>query len=88
MPPSVKKSNMGELRAPDVISRNLRSRLRGQLNASGSRSPWSLGDGNVIGQYLHQTETNVTVNWSGGGFVKPGEKHTWTASPNDKSSHD
>ncbi|KAF2994068.1 hypothetical protein E8E13_002557 [Curvularia kusanoi] len=50
--------------------------VRGQLNASSSASPWSLGDANAIGQYLRDTETNVTVNWSGGGFIKP-EQDDW-----------
>ncbi|KAF1836076.1 hypothetical protein BDW02DRAFT_494504, partial [Decorospora gaudefroyi] len=46
------------------------SGLRGKLNNSGSASSWSLGEPSLVGQYLHETETNVTVNWSGGGFVK------------------
>ena len=47
-------------------------RLRSHLNTNSSTPEWSLGDTSKINAYMSETETNITVNWSGGGFIKPG----------------
>lgn len=48
--------------------------MKGQLNGAGSSGDFILGEGSGTSAFnaaLSQTETTVTVNWSGGGQIKP-----------------
>ncbi|RWA14486.1 hypothetical protein EKO27_g555 [Xylaria grammica] len=48
--------------------------LKGQMNGAGNSGEFILGEGSGTSAFtaaLSQTETTVTVNWSGGGQIKP-----------------
>ena len=51
----------------DILS--ITNRLKGQFN--GTNSEWSPTTTGSMGEALQQTEVTVTVNWSGGGAIKP-----------------
>ncbi|TGJ82973.1 hypothetical protein E0Z10_g5809 [Xylaria hypoxylon] len=54
--------------------------LKGQINASGASGDFILGEGSGVSSVnstLSETETTVTVNWSGGGLIKPDDEE-WT----------
>lgn len=64
-----------------TLGRN--SSLKGQINASGASGAsgdFILGEGSGVSSInaaLSETETTVTVNWSGGGPIKPDDEE-WT----------
>ncbi|KAK4184695.1 hypothetical protein QBC35DRAFT_505299 [Podospora australis] len=54
--------------------------VKGQMNGSGDSGEFTLGNGSgqsSLSAALSQTETTVTVNWSGGGQIKPDDEE-WT----------
>ena len=64
------------IKALDASRKNeIKSALKGQFN--GSTSDWSPGSTKNLNDALQQTEVTVTVNWSGGGLVKPSGEE-WT----------
>ncbi|KAK4870831.1 hypothetical protein LT330_000068 [Penicillium expansum] len=65
------------IRVLDSSRRNaVIAELKSHLNTTSSAPGWSLGDTSKISSYMSETETNITVNWSGGGFIKP-EQDEW-----------
>ncbi|CZR43764.1 uncharacterized protein FPRO_07319 [Fusarium proliferatum ET1] len=53
----------------------VKNALRSQFN--GTQSEWSPSSNAVLGEALRQSEVTVTVNWSGGGIIKPPSEE-WT----------
>ncbi|MCJ1388514.1 hypothetical protein MMC18_001361 [Xylographa bjoerkii] len=53
----------------------IKSALRSQFN--GSQQDWSPAAGGTMTEALRHTEVTVTVNWSGGGTIKPSGEE-WT----------
>ncbi|KAK6446217.1 hypothetical protein FP744_10002466 [Trichoderma asperellum] len=53
----------------------IKNRLRSQFN--GTNSEWSSSSSADLIEALRQTEVTVTVNWSGGGMIKPSNEE-WT----------
>ncbi|KAF5567606.1 hypothetical protein FPHYL_3229 [Fusarium phyllophilum] len=53
----------------------VKNALRSQFN--GTQSEWSPSSSGVLGEALRQSEVTVTVNWSGGGIIKPSNEE-WT----------
>ncbi|RKK82191.1 hypothetical protein BFJ71_g15337 [Fusarium oxysporum] len=53
----------------------VKNKLRSQFN--GANTEWAPSSSAVISEALRQAEVTVTVNWSGGGIIKPSDEE-WT----------
>jgi hypothetical protein len=53
----------------------VKNKLRSQFN--GKKSEWSPSSSQALSEALSETEVTVTVNWSGGGSIKPPNEE-WT----------
>ncbi|KAL5092159.1 hypothetical protein Trisim1_002049 [Trichoderma cf. simile WF8] len=67
------------IKVPDVTKKaNIEAALKGIMNGSGSEFALSEGlASSALEAALRETETTITVNWSGGGQIKP-DREEWT----------